>query len=176
MPGVEVLAGTAEQIPLPDCTVDAVLVAQAFHWFDVPAAAAEIDRVLIAGGALAAIRNEWDRSVEWVDELQKLVRERPGHTPRHPSWGWREQLEATGRFTAASEQVLANPARADLDTLLARVASLSFIAAMEACKRARLLADVRALVTRSHVIGPDGRIETPYRTQVVWCRSLGSGD
>jgi len=63
VPGVDVRDGTAEQIPLDDASVDAVLVAQAFHWFDVPAAAAEIHRVLVPGGGLAVIRNEWDRTV-----------------------------------------------------------------------------------------------------------------
>src|SRR4051794_24136233 len=44
IPGVPVLEGTAERIPLPDSSVDAVLVGQAFHWFDVPKALTEIAR------------------------------------------------------------------------------------------------------------------------------------
>ena len=42
----EVLAGTAEAIPLPDDAVDAVFVAEAFHWFGGPEALREIERVL----------------------------------------------------------------------------------------------------------------------------------
>src|SRR5690606_25154234 len=52
LPGVEALDGTAEAIPLPDASVDAVTVAQAFHWFDPPVALAEIARVLRPGGTL----------------------------------------------------------------------------------------------------------------------------
>jgi hypothetical protein len=78
--------------------------------------------------------------------------------------------------TAEQIPLLANPARADLDTLLARVASLSFVAAMEAGERAQLLADVGDLIRRRRIVGSDGWIETPYRTQLIWCRSLGSGD
>ena len=50
VPGVRALAGTAEQIPLPDASADAVFVAQAFHWFDGPRALEEIARVLVPGG------------------------------------------------------------------------------------------------------------------------------
>jgi len=71
VPGVEVLDGTAEGLPFPGESVDAVFVAQAFHWFDVEAAAAEITRVLAPGGGLGVIRNAWDRSVTWVGELSR---------------------------------------------------------------------------------------------------------
>jgi ubiquinone/menaquinone biosynthesis C-methylase UbiE len=51
-PEVEALDGTAEAIPLPGASVDAVTVAQAFHWFDAEPALAEIHRVLRPGGTL----------------------------------------------------------------------------------------------------------------------------
>ena len=59
-PEAEALAGTAESIPLPDSSADAVVVAQAFHWFDHDAALAEIHRVLKPGGALALVWNRRD--------------------------------------------------------------------------------------------------------------------
>src|SRR5438094_928298 len=55
LPGVSALDGTAERIPLPDSSVDAVLVGQAFHWFDVNTALTEIARVLRPGGVLGAL-------------------------------------------------------------------------------------------------------------------------
>ncbi|HWJ96893.1 MAG TPA: methyltransferase domain-containing protein, partial [Acidimicrobiales bacterium] len=65
-PGVEAVSGTAEAIPLPDRTVDALTVAQAFHWFDPAAALAEIARVLRPGGALGIVFNERDTREPWV--------------------------------------------------------------------------------------------------------------
>jgi len=62
VPGVEALAGSAEQIPLGDASVDAVFAAQAFHWFDHERAVAEIGRVLRPGGILALVWNGPDAS------------------------------------------------------------------------------------------------------------------
>src|SRR5690349_17777512 len=41
-PQADARPGTAERTGLPDASADAVTVAQAFHWFDGPAALAEI--------------------------------------------------------------------------------------------------------------------------------------
>ncbi len=54
--------GTAEAIPLADASVDAVVAAQAFHWFRAEEAVAEIHRVLKAGGGLGLIWNARDES------------------------------------------------------------------------------------------------------------------
>ena len=56
-PTARALDGTAEAMPLPDDSADAVTVGQAFHWFDGPRALAEIERVLRPGGALALVWN-----------------------------------------------------------------------------------------------------------------------
>jgi ubiquinone/menaquinone biosynthesis C-methylase UbiE len=57
--GAEVHAGTAERIPLPNASVDAVFVGEAFHWFDGPAALREIARVLRPAGGLALLWKQW---------------------------------------------------------------------------------------------------------------------
>ena len=52
--GRTALAGSAEDIPLPDGSVDAVVAGQAYHWFDPELAHAEAARVLRPGGYFAA--------------------------------------------------------------------------------------------------------------------------
>ena len=65
----DVLAGSAEAIPLADGSVDAVFAGEAFHWFDLAPALAEVARVVRPGGGLAAIARSWG------------VREQPGLVP-----------------------------------------------------------------------------------------------
>ena len=172
VPGVEVLDGTAERMPLADDSVHAVLVAQAFHWFDVPAAAAEIHRVLIPGGGLGVVRNEWDESVEWIVQMRALTAQHASRVERDRSDDWREALSATGLFSRYDEAMFPNRVRVSLDTLRARIGSLSFVALLADEPRRRLLDAVSDLVAERDLIAADGLIDTPYRTHITWCRAL----
>ena len=87
LPAVPVVAGVAEALPLADSSVDAVVVAQAFHWFDARRAMAEIARVVRPGGHLALIWNARDRSVEWVDQVWSIMDRVERHAP------WRDERD-----------------------------------------------------------------------------------
>jgi SAM-dependent methyltransferase len=170
VPEVEVLDGTAERIPLADESVDAVLVAQAFHWFDARRAVDEIHRVLRPGRGLGVIWNAWDESVDWVARLQDRVHEHVGDTPQQRSSGWRAELDASGLFTASVESVVPNLVLGDLDALLARVASVSYIASLEPTQRAGVLADVQRIVAEAPETRDAREVEMPYLTHVVSAR------
>lgn len=73
LPAAEVHEASAEAIPLPDADVDAVVVAQAFHWFDAEPALREIARVLRPGGRLGMIWNRYDERVGWVARLSEIT-------------------------------------------------------------------------------------------------------
>lgn len=73
LPRVEAHVGTAEAIPLPDASVDAVTVAQAWHWVDPAVAAGEIARVLRPRGTLGLTWNNFDTSADWVRRLDELM-------------------------------------------------------------------------------------------------------
>ncbi len=70
-PGVTALKGTAEEIPLPDGGLDAVVVSSAWHWFDTTRAIPEITRVLRPGGRLSVVWNGLDGQVPWVTQWRK---------------------------------------------------------------------------------------------------------
>jgi len=74
-PEAEVLAGRGEDIPLPDASVDAVLISSAWHWLDPELAVPEITRVLRAGGVLGVMWISRDTRVPWVGEFNQLARE-----------------------------------------------------------------------------------------------------
>lgn len=65
--------GSAEHLPCPDRSVDALLCLQAWQWVSPPEAAHECLRVLVPGGSLAMAWHTWDRSVPWVRELAAIV-------------------------------------------------------------------------------------------------------
>ena len=73
LPDTPALLGTAEEIPLPDNSVDAVLVAQAWHWFDPERAVKEVARVLRPGGRLGLVWNTRDERLGWVKDLGRII-------------------------------------------------------------------------------------------------------
>jgi SAM-dependent methyltransferase len=73
LPDVAVLEGSGESLPLPDASVDAVLVAQAWHWVDVAKASVEVARVVRPGGYLGLVWNRRDKSVDWVRQLGRAA-------------------------------------------------------------------------------------------------------
>jgi ubiquinone/menaquinone biosynthesis C-methylase UbiE len=171
LPDVTVLDGTAEEIPLPDGAAHAVFVAQAFHWFQVPEAAAEIARVLDADGALAIVRNQEVESpgAPAVTAALALVRERVHHSsPRHRVW--RDDLERTGVFGPFREWTVVNDVAQDIETFRHRIASRSYIGAMDDDQRTRLLDEVQAVLERNGV-RPGEPFVVPTVTRVIWARA-----
>ncbi|MDQ1534841.1 MAG: hypothetical protein QOF28_2602 [Actinomycetota bacterium] len=164
LPAVTVYEGTAEQIPLAGNSVDAVVVAQAFHWFDAPKAFAEIERVLRPEGGLGLIWNERDESVPWVAELSQVM-QWDVRMPYAVGTDFRAVLDESGRFTPARRERFRFEQELDRDGLCERVSTTSFIAAMDAAEREVLLGAVRDLVSDF----PE-RFSLPYMTELFWCR------
>ena len=145
VPSAQVLDGTAEALPVPDQSVDAITVAQAFHWFDVPRTLAEFHRVLRPGGRFAVVWNRRLRDQPLHQAIHELTEPYRGDSPSHYDGGWREAIAADGRFAAAGETTVPFEQHFDADGLVDRVASISFIAALGDEERARVLGRVRAL-------------------------------
>lgn len=164
VPGVPVVAGVAEAIPLADECVDAVTVAQAFHWFDTDRSLAEMRRVLRPGGRLGLVWNRRDDSVPWVARLRDLLAAYEGQTPREWHRRWQKAAWTETGFTELEEAEFTYEQQLDADGLCGRVASVSFIAALEQSERDGLLARVRELVA-----GFPEPFVLPYRTAVFWC-------
>ena len=169
LPGVTALEGTAEEIPLDDESVDAVTVGQAFHWFDGDAALAEIHRVLRPRSRLGLIWNVKDESVDWVHQLAEIIEAYRGNAPRVASGAWKEAFERTELFTAIERARFSFVHQTDTATVVARVTSISFIAAMAPRVRERVVDQVHELL----VTHPDTRgqrvFPLRYRTGVYWC-------
>ena len=169
-PSVNVVDGTAEQIPLADASADAVVVAQAFHWFEGERALPEIHRVLRPEGTLGLIWNVRDEASDWSERLTDIFDRLAGEgTPRYRDMRWREAFEGTDLFGPFHHQVAYHVHQVTRDVFLDRVLSVSYVASAPQDERDRVVAEVTDLLENDpHLRGRD-QIVMPYRTDVFWC-------
>ena len=146
VPTVEALDGTAQSIPLPAGSVDAIVAAQAFHWFATPDAVAEMHRVLADNGGLGLIWNRRDLSDLLQASLDAVVRPHRGQAPAHEWDRWREVLIGNPRFAKQAEGRFRLEQVVDQAGAVDRVTSTSFIARMADAQRAEIAEQVRAIV------------------------------
>ena len=170
VPAAEVLRGAAERIPLPDGSVDAIAIGQAFHWFRQDETIPELRRVIRSGGGVALLWNE--RDVE--DPLQRSVSDliAPFVPAGRPGPGeWRLDLVTgplaeSALFGHLEKRRFRFVQQLDADALADRVGSMSFVAAAPAEERRALEAELRGLVERH-----SGRVDFPYVTRVFVSRA-----
>jgi SAM-dependent methyltransferase len=139
--------GVAEAIPLADGSVAAVTVADAFHWFDQPAALAEVRRVLRPGGGLGVsmAMPDWG-GASWAEEVGKLMEElRPEHPGIDGPW-WQDTARALGGWTEPREITVTTTQPTSAERFLDFIASVSWVAALPEGERADVLSRVQALV------------------------------
>jgi SAM-dependent methyltransferase len=160
LPGIDVLDGTAEAIPLDDSSVDAVTVAQAFHWFKFEEAIAEIRRVLRPGGGLAILFNQRDERLDWVKTWNDVIEWHSRRIAYYQTTDWTAVLAGGGfRDIAHAEVEWNQPLTRDL--LASRVRSVSYIADAEPPMQQEYVDRVLALVD-----GFDETFPLPYVTHV----------
>jgi SAM-dependent methyltransferase len=134
VPGVEALAGSAEAIPLPDASVDAVAAGQAYHWFDAPHALPELLRVLRPHGGLGLIWN-------WEDVRHPLgarLAEILGH-----DGGFHHDPPDPGDFEPVDQAVIETIVSTTPDGLVGWIGTTSQLLTADPSRREDLLARVR---------------------------------
>ncbi|WBB76537.1 class I SAM-dependent methyltransferase [Micromonospora sp. WMMD1128] len=176
LPGVRALPGSAEAIPLPDGSVDAVVAGNAMHWFDMAVAGPEIARVLAPGGVLAGLWNVLDDRVDWVAGLAE-VSGSAAVGPRDTPVGWRVEtarmhLPINGepaRFDAPEQAEFPHGQRRTADSLVATLATRAGMLVMPAGERQRTLGRIRAFLA-SRPETADGEFTLPMLTCVLRVR------
>lgn len=171
-PRVKALAGSADGIPLPDASVDAVVCAQAFHWFATPEAVAEMRRVLVPGGVLGLIWNGRDEDVPWVAALSDITNRYEGDTPRYRTGAWRNVFPAPGLAFIGERHVRNSHAGTAANVVLKRTLSVSFIAGLPADERAEVERDVRNLIGQTPALANGNRVAFPYQTSMYAYRRI----
>lgn len=157
LPDVRTAVAPAEEIPLPDNSVEVVVAAQAFHWFDHATALPEIARVLTPGGRLALAWNHRDDKIPWVRRLGDLI----GHQDQltDPT----ETLLTSGLFGYVEQETFRNGQHIDRETIQDLVASRSNVATLDDAARERKMAQLLAFYD-DYGRGMDG-MRLPYLTR-----------
>ncbi|HEX6336075.1 MAG TPA: class I SAM-dependent methyltransferase [Jiangellaceae bacterium] len=178
LPTVRALPGSAEAIPLPAASVDAVLAGNAMHWFDMAVAGPEIARVLAPGGILAGLWNVMDDRVEWVAELAR-VSGSAAIGPRDTPASWRAEtvdahLPKTGvaaRFGSPVQAEFPHGQRRTADSLVATLATRAGVLVMPEQEREATLGRIRAFIA-SRPETARGEFTLPMLTGVLRVRRL----
>ncbi|MHB8242006.1 MAG: GNAT family N-acetyltransferase [Solirubrobacteraceae bacterium] len=168
LPRANALAGSAEELPLEDKSVDAVVVGAAFHWFDQQAALREIARVLRPPGLLGLLGNGFDTSVAWVAHVRELLGppalEQPGH--------WPSVEELSTRFAEVEDRKFPHEQTVDRPTMRDLACSRSSVALMGAPTRQELLASLDALWETEPELAGSDTATLPWLSNVRRCREL----
>ncbi|MFC4068424.1 class I SAM-dependent methyltransferase [Actinoplanes subglobosus] len=161
LPQVNALSGSAESIPLPDASVDAVIAGNALHWFDMAVAGPEIARVLTPGGVLAGLWNVLDDSVGWVAGLARVAgAEVVG--PRDTPAAWRAATH--GLLGPAAERAeFAHGQRRTADSLVATLATRAGLLVLPEPERTATLDRIRDFLAAQPETA-DGEFTLPMLT------------
>ena len=178
LPAVRALPGSAEAIPLPDASVDAVLAGNALHWFDMAVAGPEIARVLAPGGVLAGLWNVMDNRVDWVAGLER-VSGRAAIGPRDTLSSWRAataglhlpHIGLVAQFGSPEQAELPHGQRRTADSLVATLATRAGLLVMPEQERKATLGRIRAFLT-SRPETTSGEFTLPMLTGVLRVRQL----
>ncbi len=156
LPDVRTSVAGAEEIPLADRSVDVVVAAQSFHWFDHERALPEIARVLRPGGHVAICWNLRDERIPWVRKLARVL----GTSRAAENADSAEALVQSDRFGFVDEQVFSHWQHVDRESVVDLAASRSYISTLEVDERESVLDAVRALYD-DYGRGMDG-MQLPY--------------
>jgi SAM-dependent methyltransferase len=167
VPGGLMAAGTAEQIPVATGSMHAVVVAQAFHWFDNPATVEEIARTLRPGGGLILLWNERDERDPLIAELVR-VSKWDVCQPYPIGNDFSTTIEASGLFGPVVRRKFTFEQHVDRATFVDQVASRSYVQVLPEPEQAALLGRIADLAA-----GQDEPIPIPYVTDVFSARLRG---
>jgi SAM-dependent methyltransferase len=176
LPRVPALAGVAEALPFATDSLDAVVVAQAFHWFDAKRALAELARVVRVGGRLGLIWNARDRSVAWVDAVWSIMDRVEGGAPWRVHGGGKASAErADVAMEPWSDWVTATFHHVQYcshEDVVDRIRSVSHIAVLPPDMQEPLLGQVRSILREHHETRWRRTVGVPYRVDAMYAERL----
>jgi SAM-dependent methyltransferase len=160
--------GSAEATTLAAGSIDLLVAAQAFHWFDGPRARAETLRILRGGGYGALLWNERPAEADaFLADYEALLHEHAAGYARISAS--RADPAAMREFLGPQMQIATFPNRQllDFEGLRGRLMSSSYAPEPGHPQHEPMMAELRAVFGRH---ARDGRIVFPYRTLVYFAQ------
>jgi len=167
-PSLQIVSGTAENIPVADGSMDAVICAQAFHWFANGRALSEMRRVLKRCGRLGLIWNVRDENTPWVAAVAALLARYQGDAPQYHTGKWRELFPAPGFGPLIERHFPHGHHGTASQVIFDRVMSTSFMAALPEDEKAGVMRELEEIVRSTLDLAERENITFPYTT--VACR------
>ena len=170
VPDVPVLDGTAEAIPLPDRFADAIVCAQAFHWFRVRPTLREFARVLRPGGGIGLVWNSRDDTVRWSKGITEITNRYHRKEGTNARWRpWEKRFEDPGLpFGPLHRREFPTAQVAPVAAFVDRVLSVSSVAVQSAAERRRVAREVRELLRTDPLTRGRHFLRLPMTTVVYW--------
>jgi SAM-dependent methyltransferase len=173
-PKFQSINATAEATSLPEKSIDLIIAGQAFHWFDRPRAKVEFQRILRPSGQVLLVWNEREPNPtpgSFAAEYAGVVHEfqLDYHRVRHENLTNEDPRHLTDFFSPSEMQThtFPNPQTLDLEGVLARALSSSFLPLPGQPRCEEMLTRLREIVQRT---GKDGKVTQPYTTKIYYAR------
>lgn len=164
-PDIAIQTAYSHQLPLGTASYDAVLCAQAFHWFSNAETLQEVHRVLKPEGHFGLIWNQRDTSTDWVQAIAELIAPFEKDTPRYHSGQWKHAFQQQNWFKLDSEHHFIHPHIGTVEQVVSkRILSSSFIAALPTEQQQQLKLQIEDIVFHAVSKQPQDEIAFPYVT------------
>ncbi|MFA5058365.1 MAG: class I SAM-dependent methyltransferase [Opitutaceae bacterium] len=165
-PGFRSVNGTAEATTLPDATVDCIVAAQAFHWFEAERTRAEFRRILRPGGWVVLL---WNTRLKDATPFLRAYEELLQKYGTDYAQVQHERIDAAalGRFYAPGfqQRVLPNAQSFDYAGLRGRLLSSSYAPGPGDPRHEPMLAALQKTF-QQHQQG--GRVRFEYETEIYY--------
>ncbi len=191
VPGVRVVAGRGESIPLPDASADAVIASSSWHWMDPVPTLLEVGRVLVPGGTLAAVWSGPDPDSGLIAQAQALLSGDSGDSGDATAIDDQSQAELSAAlndrsalvqaleippgvpFDQPEQTVITWDVALNADELIGLLGTFSWVILMEDDARARLFETARRVLRDMLGVSGDVTVDMPYRAEVWRARRHG---
>jgi SAM-dependent methyltransferase len=181
VPGVRVVMGRGEAIPIPDASADAVLASSSWHWMDPVPTLHEVARVLVPGGTLGVLWSGVDPEGPFLVQARALLADYvqgggrgggdEGEFASHVM-GDADRPSSTLEippgvpFGPPERQVLTWDVALDADELIGLLGTFSWIITMPEQTRIGVIAEARRLLGELLGVEGDVTVDVQFRAEV----------